>query len=357
LWAVGGYVGQVLIHASLYRTVRMYQQYCADRLPVLVVGTRHLAAHLVNHLNTNAWLPDRVVGVVDDVDSVDPEWNNPDSPCLGGVDKLPYLIRKHEILRVYIALPMQSSSRIGSINDGLSGLGVDVVWVPDIFCMNLLNHSVREVGGLALVSLSESPMMSGGGVFAKSLLDRVLALISLVLFSPLLLGTALAIKFESSGPVIFKQKRHGWGGKVIWVWKFRSMYVDQPVPDQVQQATRDDPRVTRVGRFIRRTSIDELPQLFNVLQGSMSMVGPRPHAVLHNEEYSKKIDAYLMRHRIKPGITGLAQVNGYRGETDTLEKMQKRVEYDLAYINSWSIWLDFMILAKTPFSLFSNNIY
>ncbi len=298
-----------------------------------------------------------MVGVVDDVDSADPEWNNSVSPRLGGVEQIPSLIRKHGIRRVYIALSMKNSSRIGSIYDGLSHLGVDVVWVPDIFRMHLLNHSVREVGGLALVSLSESPMMSGGRAFIKTLLDGVCAVLALVLFSPVLIATALAIKYESSGPVIFKQKRHGWNGKVIRVWKFRSMYIDQPAPDQVQQATRDDPRITRVGRFIRRTSIDELPQLFNVLQGRMSMVGPRPHAVQHNEEYSKKIDAYLMRHRIKPGITGLAQVNGCRGETETLDKMEKRVAYDLAYINNWSIWLDLKILAKTPFSLLSNNIY
>jgi putative colanic acid biosysnthesis UDP-glucose lipid carrier transferase len=171
----------------------------------------------------------------------------------------------------------------------------------------------------------------------------------------LLLATALAVKLSSPGPVLFKQKRHGWNGKVIKVWKFRSMRVHADA--QVKQASRQDPRITRVGAFIRRTSIDELPQLFNVLQGHMSLVGPRPHAVAHNDYYTGKIDAYMARHRIKPGITGLAQISGARGETETLDKMEKRVELDLAYINNWSIWLDIKILIKTPFTLLSKDIY
>jgi len=173
--------------------------------------------------------------------------------------------------------------------------------------------------------------------------------------SPLLLLFALLIKLTSPGPVIFKQDRHGWNGEVIKVWKFRSMRVHDD--HEVRQASRNDSRITPVGRFIRRTSIDELPQLFNVLQGHMALVGPRPHAIAHNDYYSGKIRAYMARHRIKPGITGLAQVNGCRGETETLEKMQQRVDIDLRYINTWSLWLDIKILLKTPFTLLSKDIY
>ena len=183
----------------------------------------------------------------------------------------------------------------------------------------------------------------------------MLALLGILLLSPLMLSVALAVKLSSPGPVFFRQKRHGWNGNIIEVLKFRSMreHHDQ----KVKQATKDDPRVTAVGRFLRRSSIDELPQLFNVIKGEMSLVGPRPHAIAHNDYYSDKIMAYMARHRIKPGITGLAQISGYRGETETIDKMQKRVELDLDYINHWSLWLDVKILIKTPLTLVSKDIY
>lgn len=182
-----------------------------------------------------------------------------------------------------------------------------------------------------------------------------MAFLAIIALSPILLIIALAVKINSPGPVFFKQDRHGWNGKVIKVWKFRSMRVHDD--RDVKQASRNDSRITAVGRFIRRTSLDELPQLFNVLQGHMALVGPRPHAVAHNNYYSGKILAYMARHRIKPGITGLAQISGCRGETDTIDKMQRRVEIDLQYINSWSLWLDLKILVKTPFTLLSKDIY
>ncbi|MCY1510119.1 UDP-glucose:undecaprenyl-phosphate glucose-1-phosphate transferase [compost metagenome] len=231
-----------------------------------------------------------------------------------------------------------------------------MVWIPDLQSLKLLNHSVSDIDGLAAINLNESPLTSyPTAALTKAALDRSVALLAILLLSPLLLGTSLAVKLSSPGPVLFKQKRHGWNGKVIKVWKFRSMRVHADA--HVKQATREDPRITRVGRFIRRTSIDELPQLFNVLQGRMSLVGPRPHAVAHNDYYTGKIDAYMARHRIKPGITGLAQISGSRGETETIDKMERRVELDLAYINNWSIWLDLKILIKTPFTLLSKDIY
>jgi putative colanic acid biosynthesis UDP-glucose lipid carrier transferase len=165
----------------------------------------------------------------------------------------------------------------------------------------------------------------------------------------------IAIRLGSKGPAFFKQRRHGWDGRVFEIWKFRTMYLHDG--EQVKQATRDDDRITPIGRFLRRTSIDELPQLLNVLSGEMSLVGPRPHAVAHNDYYDDHIEDYLLRHRIKPGITGLAQINGCRGETEVMDKMRERVKFDVEYINNWSLWLDVKILAKTPFSLSSNNIY
>jgi putative colanic acid biosynthesis UDP-glucose lipid carrier transferase len=213
------------------------------------------------------------------------------------------------------------------------------------------------VAGVPLLTLSESPMVNEARALAKAVMDYTIALLMLIILSPVLIVTAIAIKLTSPGPVFYKQKRHGWDSRVIEVWKFRSMVLHREDGDKVSQATREDARITAVGRFIRRTSIDELPQLFNVLQGTMSLVGPRPHALQHNRYYSEHIKSYMIRHRLKPGITGLAQINGCRGETDLLEKMEKRVKYDIDYINNWSIWLDLKILIMTPFTLFGKDIY
>jgi putative colanic acid biosynthesis UDP-glucose lipid carrier transferase len=219
-----------------------------------------------------------------------------------------------------------------------------------------VNLSLKELGGVPLIALSETPLL-GTHRLAKAVEDRLLAFLILLCLSPLMLLVALSIKLDSPGPVFFKQKRHGWNGKVIEVWKFRTMFASGSADDHIKQATRHDRRITTVGRHLRRSSLDELPQLFNVLQGTMSLVGPRPHAVEHNEYYAKEIGWYVTRHRIKPGITGLAQVDGYRGETATVDKMARRVELDLHYINNWSIGLDFWILARTLFAFRHDNAY
>jgi len=223
--------------------------------------------------------------------------------------------------------------------------------------LQLLNHSVREVGGLPLIFLNESPMTSTRtGILFKDIMDRSVAAFLLLLLLPCFALVALAIKFTSRGPVFFKQERHGWDGSVLKIWKFRSMRLHDEGAE-VTQASRGDKRVTPIGKYLRRTSVDELPQLVNVLFGDMSLVGPRPHALAHNEFYDDHIDAYLARHRIKPGITGLAQINGCRGETEEVSKMLERVQYDVEYINNWSLWLDIKILIKTPLALFSKDIY
>ncbi|HCX4781159.1 TPA: undecaprenyl-phosphate glucose phosphotransferase, partial [Escherichia coli] len=214
---------------------------------------------------------------------------------------------------------------------------------------NILQSRTEEVNGIPVVPIFETPL-NGINMVLKRLEDIILSVVILTLISPILIIISLCVKLTSPGPIIFKQTRYGMDGKPIKVWKFRTMVVMEN--DNVTQATKNDVRVTKVGRFLRRTSLDELPQFFNVLFGGMSIVGPRPHAVIHNEQYRSLIEGYMLRHKVKPGITGWAQINGWRGETDTLEKMEKRVEYDLEYIREWSIWLDIRIIFLTIFKGF-----
>jgi len=354
-WFLLGYAAQVILFQITFMLSQHYRHSRAEPIRAVVIGSYWLAEHLVESITKNAWMPDRVVGVIDEDQEGLQRWKNNPLPYLGKLDDLLGLLKSHNINRVYVALPISCSSAIQEACRKLSDVPVDVVWVPDIFAMRLLNHSVKELNGLPLISLSESPLVSQTQALAKSVMDKTVALLALLMLSPLMIVISYLVWQSSPGPIIFKQKRHGWDGKIIEVWKFRSMYMH--FDKRVRQATKDDDRITRVGKFIRRTSIDELPQLFNVLQGTMSLVGPRPHAIEHNDLYTNRIQSYMLRHRIKPGMTGLAQINGLRGETDTLEKMLRRVELDLEYINTWSIWADFKILLKTPMSLFVKTAY
>ena len=356
IWVIAAFAFQAWFYIFIHVIYERRQHSRLDRVPTLVVGTGLLATHLVNSIRRNAWLPERICGVLSETSLHQPSWDMKQVPVLGDTNQLIQVLEDHGIRRVYVALPLHLTHLVASIEQQLFDRNVDVIWAPDIFSLNLLNHSVRELAGVPLISLAEAPLISGGGrAFVKRLMDRVLGALALLIFSPLMAVTAIAIKCTSTGPVFFKQPRHGWDGRVFEVYKFRSMYVHGEEAGKVTQATKDDPRITSVGRLIRRLSIDELPQLFNVLDGTMSLVGPRPHAIAHNEFYTDKIDAYLSRHRIKPGMTGWAQIHGFRGETDTVEKMQRRVQYDLEYINTWSPWMDLKILLRTPFSLFSDN--
>jgi len=359
LWVPAAFVMQIINHVCIGIAIKRYKETFGKHLKVLVVGDGSTARHLIQNLNGNRWLPDRVVGVVrgnGEAPDIAMAATLP-VPILGHMAGIRHVIKEHKIRRIYLALPVEHSEQIQGLHIDLLDMNVDVIWAPDISAMRLLNHSVREVAGVPLISLNESPLTSSRvSMKVKSIMDKTIASIALLMLSPLLVFIAIAVKRSSPGPVFFKQDRTGFDGTVFKVWKFRSMkmHTDGEV---VQQASKEDPRVTRIGKFIRRSSIDELPQLFNVLDGSMSLVGPRPHAVSHNNYYSDKINAYLARHRIKPGITGLAQISGYRGETETIDKMEKRVEFDLAYINNWSVWLDIKILLKTPASLLSKDIY
>lgn len=354
-WIVAAFLLQIAGHHVSYRISEKLRLRFGQPIRAIVLGTAAVAEHLVTSISKNVWMPDRIIGVVDDSPAPMKEWKSSAVNYLGQFADVKDIIERYEINRVYLALPISCAQMIERIYKDIAGAPIDVVWVPDIFNMQLLNHSVRELNGLPLITLSESPMMSETQLLGKTLVDKSIALLALLALSPLMLTIAFLVWLSSPGPILFRQKRHGWDGRIIEVWKFRSMYVHQDA--HVQQASRNDPRITPIGRFIRRTSIDELPQLFNVLGGSMSLVGPRPHAIAHNGFYSQYIRCYMMRHRIKPGMTGLAQVNGLRGETDTLEKMLARVEMDIEYINKWSLSLDIKILLKTPFSLFSKNAF
>jgi putative colanic acid biosynthesis UDP-glucose lipid carrier transferase len=248
---------------------------------------------------------------------------------------------------IYITLPMASQPRILKLLDELRDTTASIYFTPDIFLSDLIQARMDAIGDIPVVAICETPFYGINGLI-KWASDIVLASTIVVLISPLLLAITIGVKLSSPGPVLFRQRRYGIDGREIIVYKFRTMRVLED-GQEIRQVTRDDPRVTPFGAFLRRYSLDELPQFINVLQGRMSVVGPRPHAVAHNEIYRKLIKSYMIRHKVKPGITGLAQVNGLRGETDTLDKMRARIECDLAYLRNWSLRLDLQIVLKTVF--------
>ena len=359
-WVAAVIGAQALLVVGASVAFHWIGQTTAVQTPVLLVGSGQLAANLLRALTNNPFLSDEVVGLVRDrawmSQAPTSDWfRGLNTPELGDVEALPQLIADYGIERVYLALPFEQTRDIRRIQVALRKQNVDVIWAPDVTSVELLNPTMKEIAGMPLLALSESPLSNVGSAYLKSLFDVVVASVALVLASPVMLVAGLAVKLTSRGPVFYKQKRNGWDGSLFEIWKFRSMYVHSEEDGQVTQAKADDDRVTPVGRVLRRTSIDELPQLFNVLNGTMSLVGPRPHAVAHNLEYADKIHAYMSRHRIKPGITGLAQIQGLRGETETIDKMRKRVERDIQYINDWSILHDLWIVIRTPLALFRSR--
>jgi putative colanic acid biosynthesis UDP-glucose lipid carrier transferase len=367
---IAGYLLQVFLQ-YLSREIQIrVMVHAVPAENVLIVGTGKLASYLQNKISGNPWLNQKVVGCLElpsaargnEARAGATLYESSDFASLkelniiGPLDQMLSIIERHDVRTVYFAIPLGESDLIENLYFQLLDRHVSVHWVPDIFSLLLVNHSVREIAGLPVLTLSETPL-TGTRLLLKALEDRILGLLILVLISPVLLIIAAAIKLDSQGPVFFRQARMGWSGRVFHIWKFRSMYVHQPEAGVIRQATRNDPRVTRVGAILRKTSLDELPQVFNVLMGEMSLVGPRPHAVQHDELYSKGINAYFARHNIKPGITGLAQVRGLRGETTDIERMQARIEADIEYINNWSLWLDFSILLRTLGALTGKNAY
>jgi putative colanic acid biosynthesis UDP-glucose lipid carrier transferase len=266
-------------------------------------------------------------------------------PMLGKTGALVPYVREHGIKMIFISQPLSAQPRIRKLIDELEDTTASVYFLPDVYIFDLMQARFDNVGGMPVIAIRESPFM-GLNSTIKRVSDIVLAAVILLLLAPLMLGIALAVRMSSPGPVIFRQRRYGLYGEEIIVYKFRSMTVMENGP-AVTQASRRDGRVTRIGAFLRRSSLDELPQFINVLQGRMSIVGPRPHAVAHNEQYRKLIKGYMLRHKVRPGITGWAQVNGLRGETATLDKMEARIQYDLDYLRNWSVWLDLWIILRT----------
>ena len=264
---------------------------------------------------------------------------------LGNLEQLAALVKARQIHIIYLSLPMASQPRILQILDDLKDTTASIYFVPDMFVTDLIQGHSGSVNGTSVISVCETPFKGGNGII-KRLSDICFSLLILALIFPLMLIIAIAVKLGSPGPVIFKQRRFGLDGEEILVYKFRSMSVTED-GGFIQQAQKNDTRLTSLGAFLRRSSLDELPQFINVLQGRMSIVGPRPHAVAHNELYRKLIKGYMVRHKVKPGITGWAQVNGYRGETKTLDKMQRRIDFDLEYLRNWSLRLDVHIILKT----------
>lgn len=264
---------------------------------------------------------------------------------LGGLKDVATYVRQHGIQEVYITLPLGSQPRIVELLEQVQGTTASLYFVPDVFGISIIQGRLQDMNGVPVVGICETPF-TGINELAKRISDIVMSSLILIAVSPLLLALAIGVKLSSPGPVIFRQKRNGLDGDEITVYKFRSMTTQDNGP-VVQQAKRGDARITPFGAFLRKTSLDELPQFVNVLQGRMSIVGPRPHAVAHNEEYRQIIKAYMVRHKVRPGITGWAQVNGHRGETDTIAKMQARVEYDLEYLRNWSLGLDLQIIVRT----------
>jgi putative colanic acid biosynthesis UDP-glucose lipid carrier transferase len=272
-------------------------------------------------------------------------------PVLGDLDDLVAYVREHKVDMVYLALPFRAEDRLRQVIDGLAHTTASVYLAPDLLVFSLLQGGLTDLNGIPLITLWETPFC-GLNSWVKRAEDLLLGGTILLCIFPLLLLIALGIKLTSPGPVLFKQRRYGLGGEEILVYKFRTMTVCEDGPEVLQARPNDD-RVTPFGRFLRRTSLDELPQFLNVLQGTMSIVGPRPHAVAHNEYYRHLIPGYMLRHKVRPGITGWAQVNGWRGETPSLDKMAKRVEYDLDYLRNWSIWFDLKIIILTLLTWFT----
>ena len=356
LWALFGWVGLMAFHSALRIGLRWIRQRGYNVRRVAVIGAGRLGRDVVQHLREAPWTGFVLAGIYDD----DPTLHGQTIEGVavaGSPEDLTDLARAGSLDEVWLTLPLRAEERMKEIMLQLRNTTVNVRFVPNIFGFSLLNHSMGEVAGVPVLNLNTTPMM-GVNRLLKAMEDRILAALILILASPLMVVIALAVKLTSPGPVFFRQKRHGWDGKPIKIYKFRTMVLHTEPPGCVTQCHRFDMRLTRLGAFLRRTSLDELPQFINVLQGRMSIVGPRPHAMEHNEQYRELIDDYMQRHKVKPGITGWAQVNGWRGETDTLEKMQKRVEYDLHYISNWSLWLDLKIIFLTLVKgFFHKNAY
>jgi Undecaprenyl-phosphate glucose phosphotransferase len=364
-WLGGFYVlglfTLVAFRRALFLLVRRWTREGRLDRRTVVVGADRSGESLIRSLAAQRDSDVRVIGVFDDRGEERGATNGEGVQKLGTVDDLVAFARHTRVDLVIFSLPISAESRILQMLKKLWVLPVDIRLSAHTNKLRFRPRSYSYIGNVPVLDIFDRPI-ADWDVVMKWLFDKFVGTLALICLSPLMLLVALAIKLDSRGPVLFKQRRYGFNNELIEVYKFRSMYVEQTDATAQKLVTKDDPRVTRVGRFIRKTSLDELPQLLNVVfAGNLSLVGPRPHAVhakAANRIYDEAVDGYFARHRVKPGITGWAQVNGWRGETDSQEKIQRRVEHDLFYIENWSILFDLYILARTPFALLrSENAY
>ncbi|MEQ1559999.1 MAG: undecaprenyl-phosphate glucose phosphotransferase [Methyloglobulus sp.] len=354
LWSLAVPVEIISWHIIVRSVANLIRKIGKNKRRVAIVGATMLGAELEKIFFEEETMGIDFLGFFDDRQRIAEDRNTYDKATLtGDIDQLIALAKEGVVDIVYIALPLRAELRIRSIIEQLADSTVSVYYVPDLFVFDLLSSSLNNLKGIPIISIHDTPFYGVDGAM-KRVFDIIFSSIILIIIAIPLIVIAISIRLTSPGPVLFKQRRYGFRGEEIIVWKFRSMIVLEDSANVVQ-ATKNDPRVTKLGAFIRRTSLDELPQFFNVLQGRMSVVGPRPHAVAHNEFYRGQVKGYMLRHKVKPGITGLAQINGYRGETDTLEKMEGRIQYDLNYIRNWSLWLDIKIVFGTIFKGFTGT--
>jgi len=353
IWAIVTPIILILYRALIKKILCEYLSVGGNSRAVAIIGAGNLGQRVANTIINNAWLGYKVVAFFDDNSKLhNSQINN--IPVIDNINKITDYINNKKYDEIYICLPLRAEEKTKKLLNQLSDTAVVVKYIPDLFSFDLMHSKWTELKGIPVVSIFDTPLNNITSRSLKRVGDFFSSILILTLISPALLIISLIIKFTSTGPIIFRQKRYGLNGVEIEVYKFRSMTVlENGVA--FNQAIKNDTRVTPFGAFLRRTSLDELPQFINVIQGRMSIVGPRPHAVAHNEEFRKLVPKYMQRHIVKPGITGWAQINGYRGETDTLEKMQKRVEFDLYYINNWSIWLDIKIIFMTIYKGFINK--
>ena len=317
----------------------------------VIAGANEIGRRLAERIRTAPVPGVRFAGFFDDR-CPERRGNLPEVEILGTLDDLATYAKNHHVDMIYITLPMVSQPRILNLLDELRDTTASIYFAPDIFLFDLIQARMDSVGEIPLLAVCETPFYGINGLIKRAT-DIVLATTILALIAPLMAAIAIGVKLSSPGPIVFKQRRYGLDGREILVYKFRTMTVVED-GSEIRQAVRGDPRVTPFGAILRRFSLDELPQFVNVLQGRMSVIGPRPHAVAHNEMYRKLIKGYMIRHKVKPGITGWAQVNGLRGETETLDKMTRRIEHDLAYLRNWSLRLDLEILVKTVYVVLIN---
>ena len=354
IWALAVPALMLGLRASMRHRIERNARRGVDIRILAFVGANRTAERIARHFNDRLWSGLRIAGAYDDRCVKRLDLHN--LSLIGSLDALVRDAREGRVDFVFITLPICAEHRIEQIVRDLADTTASVFIVPDAFIFERNHANWREVAGHPIISVYDTPFFGINGLL-KRMEDVVVSSLILLLISPLLLGIGVAVRLTSPGPVIFRQRRYGLNGQVVEVWKFRSMTVTEN-GDKVVQATRGDRRITPLGAFLRRTSLDELPQFFNVLQGRMSIVGPRPHAVAHNEQYRALIHGYMLRHKVKPGITGWAQINGWRGETDSVDKMEKRVEYDMHYIRNWSLVMDLRIIAATIFKGFrGQNAY